>query len=140
MAGIEDDPLSVPEQALEEEKKTIGKSLKQAYAMLTTDSPDCSIGQIMACEDFSSLQRLLRVTAHVLRFIDILKYRTKKKDNAPTPELTASDLRRVELFWLKEVQHTFAQEKMFDTWKRHSSTKMDSSDAMAGLAMQIFLS
>ena len=42
-----------------------------------------------------------------------------------TQELTAGDLRRAELFWLKEVQRTLAQESKFDSWKKQFDLFVD---------------
>ena len=54
------------------------------------------LSNIICCENFSSLQRLLRVIAYVLRFIHILKQLINKLNLTATLELTASELARTE--------------------------------------------
>ena len=72
----------------------------------------------MDCEKFSSLQRLLRVTAYVFRFVDMLKHKVKKLDKAPSQELTAADILEAETLWVKESQHLLMKDKRFDSWQK----------------------
>lgn len=110
LQGEEEDVLAMPEESLEEMKS---KDRKLFHSMLVSSGKLASnLGQVIACDDFSSLQRLLRVTAYVMKgFIDVLKYRIKKLDVQPVNELTARDLTRSEILWAKEAQMTLTKEK-----------------------------
>ena len=60
------------------------------------------VSQVIDYSNFSSLKKLLRVTAYVLRFIRRL--RSKENDIATTKELNASEIRHAETCWIKGVQ------------------------------------
>ena len=67
----------------------------------------------MKCGDFSSLHRLLAVTAKVLKFCWLLL--TKVRKDAPTP---ADDLNKAETLWIIEVQKELAKDDNFPQWRR----------------------
>lgn len=62
----------------------------------------------MKCGDFSSLHRLLAVTAKVLKFCWLLL--TKVRKDAPT---SADDLNKAETLWIIEVQKELAKDDNF---------------------------
>ena len=47
------------------------------HSLLTSNSPTVNLEQFITCEDHSSLSRLLRVTAYVIWFIKLLKYKAR---------------------------------------------------------------
>lgn len=118
----EEEVLSMPEESLEEMKV---KDRKLIHTMLVTDGSNHGLGQVVSCKDFSSLQRLLRVTARVLKFIDVLKCRIKRLKEPPSLELSADDLMRAEVMWMKEAQRTLSEEKRFDVWKKQFDLFLD---------------
>ena len=63
-----------------------------------------TIDVLMNCEDFGTLKRLLRVTAHVIKFVGILKARSTKLVTTPDENLSGSDLMKAEFYWIKAVQ------------------------------------
>jgi hypothetical protein len=69
-----------------------------------TDDPlsHARLGLVMACNKYSSVTRLLRVTAFVLRFIRKLK-RQETSDNS-IQILSANDIKEAEILWAREVQ------------------------------------
>ena len=67
-----------------------------------------------ACKDFSSFQRLVRVTAWVLKFIAIIAMHKK----CQTRNLTPEDLATAELLWLKEAQNSLRTNVNYDSWRR----------------------
>ena len=117
--GTDEETLLMPTESTEELK------CKLTHSMLTNDNSDGSIGQVMSCTDFSCIQRLLRVTAYVQKFIEALKYRIKKLKNAPTLEINATDLLRAEVLWMKDAQLALTKEKGFETWKRQFDLFLD---------------
>ena len=68
-----------------------------------------SIGQLMKCGNFSSLHRLLAVTAKVLKFRWLLL--TKVRKDAPTP--STDDLNKAETLWIIEVQKELVKNDNF---------------------------
>lgn len=74
---------------------------------------EVNLAKTINCQQISSLDRLLPVTAYVLRFVDILKRRTsthksgKKEESTKVPddqELNSTESSRAESLWIKTVQ------------------------------------
>ena len=63
------------------------------------------------CERFGTTHKLYRVTAYVLKFIQLL---TKQ---VTSPELTRQDLTLAEQLWIREFQVDVQQDKRFPMWK-----------------------
>lgn len=70
------------------------------------------IGTVIQCQRFSSLGRLLRVTAHVLKFIAALKVR-----GSVCAGLSSKDVSDAEEFWIKSSQAVLLQDAKFQVWK-----------------------
>ena len=70
----------------------------------------------MKCEDYSELQRLLRVTRLVLKFVKIMKSRLQKNVQAQG-ELTSQDIAAAETLWIKEIQRSLSTNPKFETWR-----------------------
>ena len=63
------------------------------------------ISNLIDCQDFSSYNKLLRVTAYVIKFVNILRNRIKKlKQRARDNSLTATELAEAENLWLRDIQ------------------------------------
>ena len=92
---------SPPEGSLDE--------LKKSSATVLFTSVETSI---LECERFSSLNRLLRVTAYVQKFIDL----TRKLQTLP--QLTPADVDRAETYWVKVSQQSLPSHPQFTTWNR----------------------
>ncbi|XP_037921349.1 uncharacterized protein LOC119658153 [Hermetia illucens] len=74
----------------------------------STTQSDCAVpDNPIQIERFSQYRRLLRVTAYVLRYVDLLRKRVGFKEY-----LTADELRRAELFWIKRVQFEVFKEEV----------------------------
>ncbi|XP_064622006.1 uncharacterized protein LOC135484434 [Lineus longissimus] len=69
----------------------------------------CGIMHILDSERYSSLRRLLRISALVLRFINNLK---SKKENRLHPELNASEKNEAEQRWIRDTQTYYYREEM----------------------------
>ena len=73
---------------------------------------EVNLAEIINCQQISSLDRLFRVTAYVLRYVDILKRRTSTRKSRMKEESTKEDERelnsaeiiRAESLWIKTVQ------------------------------------
>ena len=99
---IDSEPLpeEVPQSCAAEMKTRAVNNL------LTTQS--CSIGHIIDCERFSTVHKLIRVSAYVLKFVSMLRRKTQ------SPELTVPDLAEAERL---ESQSSMVQDKNFPMWK-----------------------
>ena len=81
------------------------------------------VNSIIECTNFSTLRRLLRVTAHVLKVVEILKAKIGKGDAELT--ITTTDMAKSELYWVKIVQHRIETNVWFSTWKQQFKMFMD---------------
>ena len=83
---------------------------------MSTTSKSHGISQVMQCNNFSTLQRLLRVTAYVMRFCRVLKARSQSEDGCipSSAELTALEITAAELIWVKEAQKPLKEDKLFN--------------------------
>ena len=108
-----EEALEMPDECLKEMKT----SCHPTHNLVVTGNVHV-LSNIIGCENFSSLQRLLRVTAYVLRFIHMLKQLIKKLNLTATLELTASELARAESLWAIESQRCFKEDRNFPTWQR----------------------
>ena len=76
-----------------------------------------NISKVISCDRYSSLNRLVRVTAYVLRFVKNLRNRIRNNSPAPeasTRELTSAEVSAAESLWVKSVQSmSFAKEIEF---------------------------
>jgi hypothetical protein len=92
-----------------EEKKT-------AIAMITETRQVSSVANVITIENFSSLLRLLRVTAWVRRFIynccAKMKAANRRKD-----QLARAELHTVQDDWIKEAQNCLKQQGNFEQIK-----------------------
>ena len=70
--------------------------------MLAAVEP-CGIAQIVRTEDYSNLQRLIRVTVLVLKFVRIMNL-LLKRDTLSQDESTDQDIAVAETLWIKEIQ------------------------------------
>ena len=76
------------------------------------------LSKIIDMERYSSLRKLLRVTAYVLRFINTIKKSRENKrpmhDLAVSEQLTIEEMKEAELLWIKSVQQqSFEDEILF---------------------------
>lgn len=67
---------------------------------------------------YSSLTRLLRISAYVLRFIGNLKAKLSGKTNRVVQEFSATEVKQAEWYWIKTIQSSsFEDEINFPTKK-----------------------
>ena len=68
-------------------------------------------GCMIDSERFSTTHKLYRVTAYILKFVQLLK------KQVTSPKLTCQDLTLAEELWIRESQVDVQQDKRFPTWK-----------------------
>ena len=88
--------------------------------LVTADSPRLDLA--IRCDDHSSLQRLLSVTLHVMRFVNNLK-RKLRKDAAA--EATSFETPNVEVLWIKEAQRCLTESGGFKTLEKQFNLFQD---------------
>ena len=59
---------------------------------------------ILECKNYSSLRRLLRVTALVLKFVNILKSKLQSPSDEVSLEITPEDMQEATVYWIKLSQ------------------------------------
>ena len=84
--------------------------------LITNEGP--SLDQIINCQDFSSMQRLVRVTTHVLRFVDNLKRKNNKYTSSDNTTSESQYLARAELAWIKAAQIQLANDNKLKKLKK----------------------
>ena len=97
--------LPMPESCTQELKSTNNSS----HNLLVADKKP-TIGDLVHCEDFSDLQRLLRVTAYVLRAVDRFKAKRSSDSNPPSTSLKPQEIAAAELLWISHVQKDLTQQ------------------------------
>ena len=109
-----EEDLQIPEECL--------KEMRATHCNLAHSSSNNSelnkLGNIICCKNFSQLRRLLRVTAYVIRFVELCKSKLKDTNVKSRTELTASEITRAETLWVMESQRGLIVNKAFETWRR----------------------
>ena len=105
----ETESLSMPEECTMELRKRAARAL----TLVSTVSKH-GVGELIDCKKFSSLAKLLRVTAQVLRAIE----RFKNRRNVHSDTLTRVQLTEAELLWVKDAQRSMTRENEFESYKR----------------------
>lgn len=107
----------LPQERLEEMRAGDKEKCKiETSSSLLATAEAIGIANIMICEDYSELQRLLRVSALVLKFTNILKSRLQK-DVQTQVELTSEDIAVAETLRIKEIQRSWSKNPKFEIWK-----------------------
>ena len=94
-----------PQECFEELKKSTTSDQTDEVAFLTI-SDEIDLCAVVKLADFSSCERLFRITALVLRFIQNLKIKIGMSEAEPIhePEVTEGELKRAEAQWIRSVQ------------------------------------
>jgi len=85
---------------------------KSSHSLLVVQNKP-TIGNLITCEGFSELRRLLRVTAYVLRAVN----RFKSKKTHDSISLTPQEIAAGELLWIFHAQKELVLQKDFSTLK-----------------------
>ncbi len=86
-----------------------------------------SVSEVVDCQKFSSFRRLLNVTALVLRFVKTLKGRTEASGCHLSSTLRPGEIAEAELLWIKGCQHSLAEDRNFEDWKKQIDLFLDQS-------------
>ncbi|CAB4006340.1 PREDICTED: uncharacterized protein LOC106817579 [Paramuricea clavata] len=91
---------------------------KETLSTMIVHGSKDSISNVINCKDYSSLSRLLRVTAVVLTFMKLLKSRVKQEDPPTNSEVTSTDIELARVLWIKELQEEMKLNENFKSWNR----------------------
>ena len=100
----------------------------QISSLFLAATEPCGIAQIMRAEDFSDLQRLLRVTALVLKFVKTMKSSLKK--DTPSESVAQNIMVDAETIWIKEVQKSLIKNPKFEIWRKQFGIFTDGQGIM----------
>lgn len=103
---------SLPEECLLEMK-----ARDRGRAMVTMVNSSGPV--IVRCEDYSTLQRLIQVTAYVLKFINLIRKprgADSPKPDQSNPILRAEDLNTALNYWIRISQATLPSKEQFSLW------------------------
>ncbi len=121
--NVKGQDLPMPKECVDEMK---AKDRKSAHSMLVTETP-AGLGRIMACENYSTLPRLLRVTARLLRIVKV--HRRKNRPDLAlepiTPSLGLEEISEAERLWIIESQLMLTKDSNFDIWKKQFGLFLD---------------
>ena len=78
---------------------------KKTAAVMTVTREKSGVHSIIEIERYSSLRKLLRVTAYVKRFIENIK-RKKAGVEMKVGRIEVDEIRKAEMIWIKNVQET----------------------------------
>ena len=97
------DSTHIPEECSTEIRdEERAKCQRETSSVKLAAVESCVIAQIMRAEDYSNLQRFIRVTVLVLKFLTIMKLFLKKNTFSPD-ESTDQDIAVAETLWITEV-------------------------------------
>ena len=91
---------------------------KETLSTLVVHGSKNSLSNVINCKDYNSLDRLLRVTAIVFKFVNLLKSRVKLGEPTTIAELTITDIELAQVLWIKELQSEMKGNEKFESWNR----------------------
>ncbi len=104
-------PNDLPETCLQEMKSS-NKATENTTLLIDARQQLC-VSKVIDCKRFSSYERLLRVTAYVIRFIRNCQTKCKTKD-----ELTTAERQKAEIYWIRDIQSNLNKEKVNEVQKQ----------------------
>lgn len=122
--GIEDiqDPKNVDVELSNDVLLELKQSSLNSTGLLVVNNADCDSSVLMNYNNYSSLNKLLRVTALVIKFVQVTKLRTWKLDSYPSDRDIRSGALR---YWIKENQRDLLKEGNFKLWKQQFGLFID---------------
>ena len=104
------------ESSSNQRKQRNSTVLANVVADRLTTERKLNLDCIIPLKGFSSLQRLVRVTAYVLRFVSNLKRKNEKKELSDE-DLKQEEIERARELWIREVQGSVLNDEKFDQVK-----------------------
>ena len=130
--GQEIGASSMPEEFSAEMSRREMEVVDNSAALLTTTHPSSDIGLVIDCTRFSNYNRLLRVTATVLKAVQ----RFKSKRQESESELTAGDLDLAEKLWINHLQLALPSHQHYKSWQAEFGLFVDNGLIRCGGRLQ----
>ncbi|XP_028414079.1 uncharacterized protein LOC114537147 [Dendronephthya gigantea] len=109
------------------DQRALDKESKDTRSTMLVHGSEDSISNVISCRDYSTLGRLLRVTAVVLKFIKLLKSKVRQEDLSTNSEVTRVDIELAQVLWIKELQVKLKVNEKFKEWNRDLGLFTDES-------------
>lgn len=108
----------IPEECFTE--MTVKNQGTLRSSTLFVNARGSGIGSVVDVSRFSNLQRLLRVTAYVLRFVKNLKAVLSRQNEELVfdSDIAVKEIEEAEQWWILDVQKYLPLNKKFESWKR----------------------
>ena len=107
-----------PVESLQEAKKEHRELASNLpCSSLLTGSSSLVVSAVIDCNKFSTLNRLLTITALVLRFTRKLKLKGREPGLVPV-DITADDILEAEELWIRDIQIELTSSAKFKNWER----------------------
>ena len=120
LSDLED---QVPPESLQE-LKAKHHSQEPTSLSLLIESSTISVGSVIDCKKFGRLEKFLRITALVFRFIRKLKCKRKKVALIPV-ELLAEDLAMAKELLIRDIQSKLVSNAKFKSWEKEFGVFVD---------------
>ena len=99
-----------------------GKELKARETIcLLAPMNTATVSTVVDCDEYSSVHKLYRITALVLKFVDVLKYNSTDSSHKLTPNYLA----RAKKLWIMDCQAALINNYNFSTWKLQFNLYLD---------------
>ncbi len=109
---LKEDQDSWPEQPSELKPAEEAIVEEKSPSLLVKTEGSIGLQNVVELERFSSLQKLLRCTARVFRFVE--NCRKQKDQRLVDANLTSEELRSVKIRWIQSIQHEMTGWKEFE--------------------------
>ena len=104
---------ALPEKFYPEDSTEVKKERSEVNVVLSVTQEIKQVRDVIDSNRFSSLRKLLRVTAYLKRFIGNIRLH-RKGEELISDELTAEELRNAEITWIKDAQQDMKSRENFD--------------------------
>ena len=90
---------------------------KVSKTVVNVVGSECGVGQIIDCVRFGSLEKLLRVTAYVIRFVNNIRSKIAKREKLCYGDLTVEETDESLKCWIKYEQSFIVKSNKFEKTK-----------------------
>ena len=97
----------------------------QTNVSLVSEIKGSNISEILNITNYSELQKLLRFTSYILRFINNIKRKLKKEKLILNEYVSSNELKESLYLWLKDNQNSFINDSSFENRKRNLMVDID---------------
>ena len=107
-----------PKGLILEDSEEVKSEKKKVNVMVAMTETPIGVSQVIDINKYSTLRKLLRITAWVKRFVENLKAKKEGK-NLNVESLNAKEITSAEKLWIKDVQSTLTQSSSFKKTQNH---------------------